>query len=122
MRTSRLVFAVSAVSFLAACASTTPPARQTISKVPPLDPKVSRVLVASGMYNRGEPTSGTLTTVRQTGPVYIDGKWAGDVAQKESLVLDGTPGVHEIGCSPLELVKNYVEKRKVVFEPGETKS
>ena len=122
MRTSRLLFAVSAVSLLAACASTVPPARQPVAKVPPLDPKVSRVLVASGMYNRGEPTSGTLTTARQTGPVYIDGRWAGDLAQNEYIVLDLKPGVHEVGCSPLEPVKNYIEKRKVVFEPGETKS
>jgi len=122
MRTSRLLFAVSAVSFLAACASTVPPARQPVAKVPPLDPKVSRVLVASGMYDRGEPTSGTLATVRQLGPVYIDGKWAGDVAQNEYIVLDLKPGVHEVGCSPLEPVKNYVETKKVFFEPGETKS
>jgi len=122
MRTFQAVLIVSFVSFLAACASTPPPARQTISKVPPLDPKVSRVLVASGMYNRGEPTGATLATVRQTGPVYIDGKWAGDVAQNEYIVLDVKPGVHEVGCSPLEPVKNYVEMRKVSVEPGETKA
>ena len=122
MRTLQAVLIVSSVSFFAACASTPPPARQTISKVPPLDPKVSRVLVASGMYNRGEPTGGTLATVRQLGPVYIDGRWAGDVAQNEYIVLDVKPGVHEVACSPLEPVKNYIETRKVVFEPGETKS
>ena len=122
MRTSKLLLVVSAVSLVAACASTPPQPRREISKVPPLDPKVSRVLVASGMYNRGEPSGGTLATVRQLGPVYIDGKWAGDVAQNEYIVVDVKPGVHELACSPLEPVKNYVEKRKVVFEPGETKS
>ena len=118
MRTFPLVL----ISLVAACASTPPQARKTISQVPPLDPKVSRVMVASGMYNRGETTGGTLTTVRQLGPVYIDGKWAGDVAQNEYIVVDLKPGVHEVGCSPLEPIKNYVETRKVVFEPGETKS
>lgn len=122
MRTSKWVLGVSAVSLIAACASTPPQPRKTISQVPPLDPKVSRVLVGSGMYDRGDATGGTLATVRQTGPVYIDGRWAGDVAQNEYIVLDVKPGVHEVGCSPLEPVKNYVEKRKVVFEPGETKS
>ena len=123
MRTFQAVLIVSSVSFLAACASTQPPAaRKAISQVPPQDPNVSRIMVASGMYNRGEPAGGTLTTVRQTGPVYIDGRWAGDVAQNEYIVLDVKPGVHELACSPLEPVKNYMETRKVFFEPGETKS
>lgn len=98
-----------------------PPAR-TAKSVPPLDPKVSRVLVASGMLDRGAPTSVALTTVRQLGPVYIDGRWVGDVAQNEYIVVDVKPGVHEVGCSPLEPVRNYIEKRQVSFEPGETKS
>src|SRR5689334_3426771 len=98
-----------------------PPAR-TAKSVPPLDPKVSRVLVASGMLDRGAATSVALTTVRQLGPVYIDGRWVGDVAQNEYIVVDVKPGVHEVGCSPLEPVRNYIEKRQVSFEPGETKS
>ena len=122
MRTSRFVFIFSAASLVAACASTPPPARKPIAQVPPLDPKVSRVLVASGMLNRGEPTGVTLATARQLGPVYIDGKWVGDVAQNEYIVVDVKPGVHQVGCSPLEPVRNYIEVRKVALEPGETKS
>src|SRR5438132_9003308 len=111
MRTFRLVFAVSTVSLIAACASTQPPARKSVARVPPLDAKASRVMVGSGMLNRGEPTGATLTTVRQLGPVYIDGRWVGDVAQNEYIVVDVPPGVHDVGCSPLEPVKNYVEVR-----------
>ena len=122
MRTSRFVFLLSAASLVAACASNPPPARKPIASVPPIDPKVSRVQVASGMLNRGEAASTTLTTVRQVGPVYIDGKWVGDLAQNEYIVVDVKPGVHEIGCSPLEPVKNYIEASKVAFEAGETKS
>ena len=122
MRTFQAVLIVSAVSLLTACAGQTPPARQPVAKVPPLDPKVSRVLVASGMRDRGETTGATLTTTRQVGPVYVDGKWAGDLGQNEYIVVDVKPGVHEVGCSPLEPVRNYVEVRKVVFEPGQTKS
>ena len=118
----RLVLAVSTASFLVACASSpTPPAR-TAKSVPPLDPKVSRVQVAAGMFNRGDAQSVTLTTARQVGPVYVDGKWVGDLAQNEYIVIDLKPGEHAIGCSPLEPVRNYIDTRKVALEPGETKS
>ena len=122
MRTFRIVSVVSAVSFLAACAGTVPPARKQVASVPPLDPKVSRVLVGSGMLNRGDAQSATLASVKQLGPVYIDGRWVGDVAQNEYIVVDLKPGMHDVGCAPLEPVKNYVEMRKVSFEPGETKA
>lgn len=123
MRTSRIVVVVSVVSFLAACSTApVPQARKPIAKVPPLDPKASRVLLASGMRDRGESTGTTLATVRQVGPVYLDGKYVGDLAQNEYLMVDVKPGAHEIGCSPLEPIRNYIEKRKVVFEPGETKT
>ena len=123
MRTSRIVFAVSAVSLLAACAGApVPNPRHPVAKVPPLDPKASRALVASGMRDRGESTAATLLTVRQVGPVYVDRKYVGDIAQNEYVMIDVKPGPHEIACSPLEPVHNYIEHRKIVFEPGETKT
>ena len=123
MRTSRIVMVVSAVSLLAACAAApVPKERPPIAKVPPLDPNVSRVLLASGMRDRGESTGTTLATVRQVGPVYFDGRYVSDLAQNEYVMVDVKPGVHDVACSPLEPVRNYIESRKVVFEPGETKT
>ena len=123
MRTSTIVLVVSAVSLLAACAAAPiPKARQPIARVPPLDPKVSRALIASGMRDRGEPTGATLLTVRQVGPVYVDRRYVGDIAQNEYVMIDVKPGPHELACSPLEPVHNYIEQRKIVFQPGETKT
>ncbi|HYL90509.1 MAG TPA: hypothetical protein VEU32_17295 [Burkholderiales bacterium] len=122
MRTSRIVLVVSAVSLLAACAAQVPQPRKAIAKVPPLDPKVSRVVIAPGVLDRGGPQAATLATVRQVGPVYFDGKWVSDLEQNEYVVVDVKPGMHDVACSPLEPVKNYIEVRHVNFEPGETKS
>jgi hypothetical protein len=122
MRASRVVLVVSAVSLLAACAGTAPPAHKPVASVPPLDPKVSRVLVGAGMLNRGDAQGAPLMSVRQVGPVYVDGRWVGDLAEDAYIVVDLKPGAHEVGCSPLEPVRNYIEPRKVSFEAGETKS
>ena len=122
MRTSRVVRISFAVCLLVGCAATPPAVRKPVAKVPPLDPKVSRVLIGSGVRDRGEPTATTLTTVRQVGPVYIDGKYVGDTAQNEYIVVDVKSGVHEVSCSPLEPVRNYMEPRSVSFERGETKT
>lgn len=122
MSTFRVVLVVSAVSILAACAAQQPAARKPLAKVPPLDPKASRVVVAAGMLDRGTPQVATLSTVRQVGPVYVDGKYVGDIAANEYFVVDVKPGAHDVACSPLEPVRNYIEPRKVSFEAGETKS
>lgn len=121
MSTFRVASMVCAVSLLAACAAQ-PPARKAIAKVPPLDPKTSRVLIAAGVLDRGSPQSVALSSVRQTGPVYVDGKYVGDVAQSEYFVVDVPPGAHDVSCSPLEPVKNYIEQRHVSFVAGETKN
>ncbi len=121
MRTSRFVFVVSAVSLLAACAGQVPAPRKAIANVPPADPKVSRVLIAAGELDRGGPQAATLATDRQVGPVYFDGKYVGDLEQNEYIVVDVKPGVHKVACSPLEPVRNYIEERRVNFQPGETK-
>ena len=122
MRTSLIVFVVSIVSLLAACAAQVPAPRKAVANVPPLDPKVSRVLIAPGMLDRGGPQAATLATVRQVGPVYFDGKYVGDLEQNEYIVVDVKPGMHDVGCSPLEPVRNYIEVRHVSFEPGQTKT
>ena len=119
MRTFPVVIVIST---LAACANAPqPPARQAVT-TPPLDPKVSRVLITAGMRDRGNAQSVTLTSVRQVGPVYFDGKWVGDIAQNEYIVVDVEPGTHDVACSPMEPMRNYAEPRKVSFEAGETKS
>jgi hypothetical protein len=113
---------IAAFSLLAACAAQVPPARKPVAQVPPLDPKVSRVMIAAGMMDRGSPQGITLADTRHVGPVYVDGKYVGDIAESEYLVVDVKPGMHDVSCSPLEPVKNYPEQRHVSFEPGQTKS
>ena len=123
MRTSRIVLVVSTISLLAACVSAqVPQPRKAIAKVPPLDPNVSRVEIAPGVLDRGGPQATTLATVRQVGPVYIDGKWVSDLEQNEYVIVDVKPGMHDVACSPLEPVRNYIEVRHVNFEPGQTKT
>lgn len=121
MNTFRVVSVVSVVSFLAACAAQ-PPARPALKSVPPLDAGASRVVVGAGMLNRGDAQSATLTSVRQVGPVYVDGQYVGDVAQNEYFIVDVKPGTHSVSCSPLEPVRNFIEQRRVNFAPGKTKS
>jgi hypothetical protein len=121
MSTSRSAFAVSVLSILAACAAQ-PPARTALKTVPPLDPGASRVVIGAGVLNRGEAQAAALSSVRQVGPVYVDGRYAGDVAQNEYFVIDVKPGTHSVSCSPLEPVRNLPEQKRVDFEPGETKT
>ena len=121
MRATRpvLVLVVSTVSLLAACVAQ-PPARPAIAALPPLAPDASRVYIASGS-DRGYLQTETMSTVRQVGPVYFDGKLVGSTGQNEYFVIDVKPGTHEVACSPLEPVRNFIEVRKVSFEAGETK-
>ena len=100
---------------LSACASR-PPARSELTQLPPLGATNSRIYISAGT------TSGVkLWSVKQVGPVYINGKPVGQTAKDEHFVVDLASGTYELSCEPLEPEKNLVEKRSMSFAPGETK-
>jgi hypothetical protein len=109
----------SVIWLLTACVAQ-PPARPAIATLPPLDPEYSRVVVGAGLH-RGDLQTTMLSTVREVGPVYFNGRAVGSIAQDEYFVLDAKPDTYEVSCSPMEPAKNAPETRPVRFVAGETK-
>ncbi len=102
------------VILFTACASR-PPARSELSQLPQLDAANSRLYISAGV------SSGVkLWSVKQVGPVYINGKRAGQTAKDEHFVVDVLAGSYELSCEPLEPEKNLVERRSMSFAAGQT--
>lgn len=120
MRKSWILLVGTVAAILAACAAQ-PPARPAISTVPPLEQGVGRVIIGTGMQNRGDMQQLALSSVRQVGPVYLNGKYVGNTGQNEYFVIDVAPGEYEASCSPQEPVRNIIEKMSFKVVSGETK-
>lgn len=100
---------------LVGCASRPVP-RPAYTDLPQLEDGWSRIKITSGKFSWAR-----LWTTEQLGPVFINDQPVWEAAKDEYIVIDLLPGSYELSWTPRASDKVYTEKRKFIFNAGETR-